>query len=320
MPANKQYFFGVIHDERFEEHRYTYGQSLRVQSMPRHKVRQQDIFLWLPLRRVKPSWRRGAQGIGDCVSWGAELAVTMLLAIQHELGVSAWIEEAATEPIYGGGRVEANGGQLGGWSDGSWGSAAAEWLGKWGVLLRLDYSGQTSVREHDLRAYSAQKAKQWGHWGCGGEADAGRGQGKLDQIAAVYPVKDVTPIRTVEEAAVALENGYSITVASGVGYGDMRRDGEGVVRRRGAWSHQMMLGGVRWKNGEPQFRQFQSWGDSSSGPDPGIEDEAISKCSWWCVAEDVQRQLDADDSFAFADVAGFPARDIDFLKAAETFG
>jgi hypothetical protein len=280
---------------------------------------EKDVALWLPLLEVKPTWRRGSQGIGDCVSWGAELCVTMLMAIQHRLGISGWIEEAATEPIYGGGRVEANGGRLGGYSDGSWGSAAAKWLHDWGVILRQDYSQQTGVEEHDLRKYSSKKAKAWGNFGCGGQADAGREDGKLDQVARKTPVKDVTRVLTVDELEVAMKRACPVSVASGVGYGSMRRNADGIVGASGRWAHQMMYGGVRRIKGRRYFRQFQSWGKSCSGPDPGITQESVQWCSWWTTEEDAQRQLNSRDSFAFSSLEGFPPIKIDWAEVSKTW-
>lgn len=291
--------------------------ELRYKAPSLMTTEKKDTFLWLPLLKLKPNWVRGAQGIGDCVSWGNELCVTMAMAIQHELGVSTWENEAATEPIYGGGRADING-RNGGWGDGSYGAAAAKWLRNWGVLLRKDYSKITGNPEHDLTKYSSSKAKQWGNYGCGGSKDA-LGSGPLDAIAKKHPAKTVTLVSTVDEAAAAIMNGYPVAVCSGVGYGGMRRNNDGIVRRSGSWSHCMMFGGVRWVNGEPQFRQFQSWGRSASGPDPGITHEAVSWCSWWTVAEDAAAQLRGRDSFAFSDVEGFPKRDLDFIKAASTW-
>ncbi len=208
-------------------------------------------------------------GVSNCVSWGMELAATHLLAIQHALGESLWEAEAATEPAYGGARVEALGKRRGGRSDGATGSGGAKWYSRvGGVLLRKNYAPLTGIAEHDLTKYSAKKAKDWGDYGCGGASD----NGKLDALAKRNVVGYAAAIETVAEAVAALQNGYPITIASMAGFGKMRRDANGIVRRSGSWAHQMELGGIRFFNGRPQFRCFQSWGDSCSGPDPGIEE------------------------------------------------
>lgn len=285
-----------------------------------------EVYLWQALLSCKPDWERGRQLNGSCVAWGAELAATMLMAIEASQGRYDWIAEAATEPIYGGCRVEADGGRLGGYSDGSYGAAAAKWLRDWGVVLRLDHSQKTGIAEHDLRVYSGKKEKEWGNFGCGGSDDAGREDGKLDKIAKETPVKDVTRVLTCDELDVALSNLKPVTVASGVGYGGMQRNASGVVRASGSWAHQMMFGGRRRIKGlvtpgvshalatpRRQFRQFQSWGPNScSGPDPGIDAPAVSGCSWWTEEADAQRQLNARDSFALSRIEGFPVIPIDW--------
>lgn len=274
---------------------------------------KKDAYLWLALLAVLPNWRRGAQGIGDCVSWGAELASTMLMALQHVKGVSRFVAEAATEPIYGGCRVEALGKRSGGWSDGAFGAAAAKWMRDWGVLLRVPYAQETGNQEHDLTRYDKERAKNWGNYGCGGQHD----QGKLDAMAKLFPCQHVVACKSALEAAAAIANGYTVTIASMAGYGDMRRDSRGIVRRSGQWAHQMMLGGVRWVAGEPLFRCFQSWGaKSASGPDPGIESEAISGCSWWITAEDLEWICKSGDCWVIGDVHGLPPQSIDLIEPA----
>lgn len=234
---------------------------------------QRDCYVYQGLLKCKPTWRRGSQGIGDCVSWGAELAATMLMGVESIAGKMQWIEEAATEPIYGGCRVEALGKRAGGFDDGAFGYAAAEWLRKFGVVLRVDNSERTKNPEHDLRKYSKDKAKQWGNYGCGGAKD----DGKLDAEARLHPIKYVTQVKTVQEAIAALQNAYPITIASMAGFGQMRRDANGLCYWVDQWAHQMMLGAIRWRNGKPEFRVFQSWGDCVSGPDPGIADTLPAK-------------------------------------------
>jgi hypothetical protein len=174
------------------------------------------------------------------------------------------------------------------------------------VLCRVDYSTQTGNSEHDLRSYSGRKEKEWGNFGAGGRDD----RGLLDAVARKHPIQDVTQVANVDEAAAAIDAGCPITIASMVGFEDRQgrtiRNSDGIVRRGGQWAHQMMIGGIKYTpGGEPLFRIFNSWNKSVSGPDPDIFHPAVSDCSWWAVAEDVQRILGEDDSFAFSRVAGF---------------
>lgn len=251
----------------------------------------------------------------NCVSWGAEGAATFLLAMQHLKGVSQWTAEAATESIYGGCRVEALGKQSGGWSDGAFGAAAAKWLRDWGVLLRLDYGADTGNREHDLTRYSKDRAKQWGNFGNGGRNDGG----KLDEMAQAFPVEHVVQVKTGREIIMAVSNGYPVTIASMAGFGNMKRDANGVVRISGKWPHQMFVAGTRVIRGKWHGRIVQSWGDSCSGPDPGIDWDAMSACSWWATEGDLDQIARSGDCWAFSDIMGFPPQTIDFSVAAENW-
>jgi hypothetical protein len=185
--------------------------------------------------------------------------------------------------------------------DGAAGSWAADWLKGWGVLLRLDYSQKTGNPEHDLTKYEAGRAQRWGYYGCGGEGD----KSALDEIARMYPVREVAMVTSVEQCEAAIDAGCPVTVASGVGFeGD--RNSEGIIRRSGNWPHQMVVLGKKYTpNGDCLFRLFNSWGKSAFGPDPGIAEPAISDCSWWIVEDDLNAILREQDSFAMSSVAGF---------------
>lgn len=266
------------------------------------------VFLYEPLLRLSPNWKRGRQGIGDCVSWGWELICTILSGIQIVIlkRPELWRGEFATEAIYGGSRVEANGGQLGGYSDGSYGGAAAKWITKWGGLLRVDYSVTTGIAEHDLRVYDSEKAKAWGNFGCGGKGES-RGDGKLDLIAREHPVKSAARVLDFDAAALAIVNGYPIAVCSGYGFG--RRGKSGFLSRQGSWSHCMAFIGVRFD--DPALLLVNSWGPSWGMNDPHWPENippAIRVCSGWVRRADVTGMLRGGDSYAVSDYAGFVRR------------
>lgn len=209
----------------------------------------------------------------NCTSWGVELAATTLMATQDRLGGGRFVAEAATESLYGGARVECAGGRPGGSrpggsQDGSVPAWCALFVKEYGVTLRLDYSRETGNPEHDLRIYSGKKAKSWGNYGCGGGKDGG----KLDNISKEHPVGHIAQVRTIAEGIASLTNGYAFTIGSSAGFGQMRRDENGICRWVDSWGHQMLIWALRWRLGKPEFRCCQSWGDVVSGPDPGILD------------------------------------------------
>jgi hypothetical protein len=240
-------------------------------------------------------WRVGKQGIGDCVSWGWAHGADTHLAVMWKNGDTGEWRQAATESIYGGSRVEARGVNRGGYSDGSYGAAAAKWVSKWGVTFRQPYD------RFDLTKYSASRAKEWGNFGNGGEGDGGA----FDETAKKHPIKGVVLIRNFKEAAAAIQSGYPIPVCSGQGFSSSR-DKDGFCNPRGSWAHCMCFIGVRFDR--PGLLCLNSWGTSwVSGPKfPDDQPDG----SFWVDEATVNSMLRGEDSFAVSGYEGFPYRDL----------
>lgn len=246
-------------------------------------------------------WIVGAQGIGDCVSWGWAHGANIRLAVDWKLGNSGGWSNAATEAIYGGSRVEARCGDdkscKGGWGDGSYGGAAAKWVRDWGIVFRQPYN-PIGI---DLSEYDAGRAKQWGNFGCGGSGDNGR----LDKIARDHPC-EVTLVTSFEEAAAAIASGYPVPVCSGQGFSS-KRDNEGFCRASGSWSHCMCFVGVRYGE-RPGLLCLNSWGPTWVTGPKWPDDQPDG--SFWVDRATAERMLRGEDSFAIASVAGFKFRDL----------
>jgi hypothetical protein len=268
-----------------------------------------DVFLWEALLAVYPEWKRGRQAIGDCVSWGHELVLTMILAMAAARGEVEWIAPVSTIGVYG---LRVDPGNMKGQGvDGWYGSDAAKALQGWGATLAIDYSAVTGNPDHDLRVYSEQLVRNYATYGVGGKND----QGKLDVIAKQHPCKGVVPVNTTDELWAAIDAGCPVSICSDVGFGDMERNAEGIVRRSGSWAHCMMIGAKKVTSGGNRLgRIFQSWGKSCSGPDPGINSQAISDCSWWATEDDLNSILRQGDSYAFTSVEGFAQPPYDFAN------
>ena len=257
---------------------------------------ERPILLYEPLIHFMADWKRDAQGIGDCVSHGWELGCTIASAVAaiNSRGEYAFGGEYATEPIYGGSRVEARGQKRGGWSDGSYGAAAAKWVTKWGALRRANYSHVGGGGdEYDLRSYDSKKAKNWGNYGCGGKNDAD----KLDEHAREFPVGHAALVTNFDDAALSIANGYPIPVCSGYGFGKRGRDG--IAPRKGIWRHCMSFIGVRFDT--PALLMANSWGNSWGTKDPHFPEDmpaAVQKCTAWVSKRDVDGMLRGQDSFA----------------------
>lgn len=254
-------------------------------------------------------WIVERQGIGDCVSWGWAHGVYVAQCVDWETGRLANPPPfPSTEAIYGGSRVEARGksgdgaSPVGGYSDGSYGAAAARWVRDWGVVYREHVGG------HDLLAYSADRAKAWGAYGNGGKGDGG----KLDAIAKRHPAQHVAMVKTFAEAAAAIEAGFPVPVCSMQGFASVR-DANGFAGASGSWAHCMCFVAVRYqKNGSPDdaLLCLNSWGPRwITGP---RWPEDMPEGAFWVRRITVERMLgNQPDSFAVGSVQGFGWRDLD---------
>ena len=284
------------------------------------KAKGVDTFLYRSAVRAHKirygrDWVCAKQGIGDCVSFGWMHGLWISQCVDWDTGrISEPPLMPCSESIYGGSRVEARnkpeGG--GGWSDGSYGGAAARWVRDWGVVYRQPIGG------HDLTIYSADRAKQWGNFGNGGKGD----KGALDTIAKTYPAKHVALITDWESCCAAIESGFPVPVCSGVGFASTRMGppDQGFAERRGSWGHCMCLVATRHADG-PGKRDgilcLNSWGpDWIDGPKwPDDQPEG----SFWISKSTIEAMLSGEDSFCVGSVSGFGFRDLshgDFLTPA----
>lgn len=284
------------------------------------KARHVDTFLYRAMDKAHRArygtpfvaWK---QGIGDCVAFGAAGAIYCSESLSWDLGLIAEPPLIpSTEACYGGSRVEARGrngdglSPVGGWSDGSFGGAAAKWLRDWGVVYRQPFPDLG----YDLTTYSAERAKQWGAYGAGGQNDRGR----LDAIAKKHPARHVVAVRTWDELVAAITAGFPVTIASNVGFAS-RTDEVGALAAQGQWLHQMCIVGIRFADKSPPGVKpmdaaliLNSWGTrwiSYAGKYPADQPDG----SFWATRAVVERILKQDDSYAIGDVkTGFLWRDI----------
>lgn len=278
---------------------------------PRLEIRAgEPVFLYKALYRAwdslhpsGPKWRVGRQGIGDCVSWGFAHAADIHLAVMFVLGDSSEWRPAATEAIYGGSRVEARGKTQAGYSDGSYGAAAAKWLIEWGVVFREPYNLKSGLV--DLTKYDSNRAKEWGNYGCGGQRDGG----ELDEFARKHPIRNVALVKNFDGAASAIQSGYPVAVCSNVGF-TYTRDSKGFARASGSWSHCMCFIAVRFN--PDGLLCLNSWGpDWITGP---VYPDDQPEGSFWVDKETVNRMLSQGDSFAVSGYEGFPPRKLEHDK------
>lgn len=248
--------------------------------------------------KLKPSWNQ--KQVGSCVSFGWGRAINDLILFMVANGL---IEhpgyDVATEPIYGGSRVEVGGGGIRG--DGSIGAWAAKWVNLWGVLLRKVYGS------HNLTEYSESLCRQYGSRGCPDD---------LEPEAKLYPVKTVALVTSADQAWAALGSNNPISICSNRGFTTTLRDG--FCQPSGVWNHCMEARGrIRAKVGNSVVRAFaiqNSWGDYLGG-DPYYTDADTGErvqLPEGCFLADydvVNSMLRQQDSFAITDQQGFKKRE-----------
>ena len=254
--------------------------------------RSDSTDLTLYLKKVYgDKWYISQGSCGSCVAFGAALAVDILTAIQIvDHGMDKPVGRTDPMTIYWGSRKEIGGGRL--WGQGSVGAWACKWLKDFGVIPQAKYPAI------DLTTYDASV--------CCGSQDRSGVPDTLEPIARQHPVKTYAQVKTFEEAARAIENGYPVTVASNQGF-TKRRDGQGFASPSGSWAHQMTIVGIR--RDRPGALIANSWGPYYSG---GPSD--MSPATKWVDASTINRMLSQGDSFALSDLVGWPKKSLSFAR------
>jgi len=298
-----KYGQGWIESEEAIAHNRDPQKTLQFAATPAGKAAlgDGDALLYRSVRSVGkfpankyPNINQGS--VGCCVGGGFKHACDVSLACAIAQGANFTWKPIAVEPIYAGSRVEVGGGQIRG--DGSLGQWAAKWLKERGGLIPMERFGK-----YDLTTFSPARARQWGAPGAGvpDELEAG---------ALAHQVRGTALVTTAAEAKRAIQQGYAIAVCSSVGFNNRdgtvgTRDAQGFCTPRGTWNHCMAL--IGWRGGSrPGFLCLNSWGDEAhAGP---VWPDDMPKAAFWIDEAVADRMLKQADSFALADVEGFPAR------------
>lgn len=250
------------------------------------------VLLHKIIEKVRGSFVNRVQRIGDCVSFGTagalEASYAADIAMRNE--PENWAD-VATEWVYGTSRVLVGKGRLGN-SDGSVGAWAAKAVFEHGNLFRAKYS------QHDLSAYSGQRAKSWGYRGLPLE---------LERTADNYQTPAMPPLcRNYSEFRDAIVNGYGVMICSNYGFRD-KRDANGFMRRSGSWSHCLYGHGVDDAFRDPGGLIQNSWPETwISGPKRHDQPEG----SGWVHAEDIDGMLRQGDSYILPGLNGIQRTEI----------
>jgi hypothetical protein len=262
-----------------------------------------DAFLWQNVR--KAARREGSpwypnvnqQNVGCCVGCGWKHCADVCQASAIVAGQSFEWRPVSAEVIYGGSRVEVGRGRLSG--DGSVGAWAKEYVSSRGGIAAMQ-----KYASADLSTFSPARARDFGRRGVPPD---------IAESAREHPVKSCALVKSWSDAKRAIQQGYPVAVCSDQGF-TMERDSTGRCRPQGTWPHCMALIGVRLGPNEGGFL-LNSWGNSAHTGEAWPPDMPVA--GFWADAAVLDRMLRQGDSFALADVAGFPQRKLDWMIRAE---
>jgi len=261
-------------------------------------------------------WNQGQHG--SCVSFGWAMGSYIGQCVDHVAGNLAELPRVvATEPIYGGSRTAARLPPVtfAGWSDGSYGGAAARWVSGrckdksiGGILYRDKYG------DIDLTNYSIPLSEKWGAYGVPKE---------LAAKANEHTAKAVALCEDWASLTAALESGMCVPICSNIGFASGARDADGFCSRASTWNHCMCIVAVKYaknsgKNGEPPMRNprdgvlvMNSWGNYvQGGKHPADQPDG----SFWITRKDAEAILAQGDSFVIGSVNGFKYRDLNHIE------
>lgn len=259
----------------------------------------EDVFLWRAVRKVAnkgPPWYPNVnqKSVGCCVGCGWKHGADVCQAMQIVGGALFEWKPISVESIYGPSRVEAGRGRIRG--DGSVGAWAKDAVEKVGTLPMEILPGG-----YDLSVFSPERARQWGN---SGMPDA------LEPIAREHSIQGCALVRNWTDVKKAIVQGYPVAVCSNQGF-QMTRDQDGFCRASGSWAHCMVIIGVRVGPREGGFI-LNSWGDRAHTGPVWPEDAPVA--GFWADSRTIDRMVSQGDSFALADLKGFPARTLpDFI-------
>lgn len=191
------------------------------------------------------------QTTGDCVSMAvAQAGEDLEIVDMTERQISKdKFEKVATEPIYGGGRVEIGGGRL--FGAGMVVAWAIDWGKRWGLLPRRRYG------EIDLTRYDGNRADAWGRPrnGC---------PDIIEPEAKKYPIITCSLVQgnqKYEQCRDAIYNKAIIVTGSNQLF-SQSRGRDGFITPSGRGGHSTRYNGFTDNDRRPGIWYDNSWGSS----------------------------------------------------------
>lgn len=270
-------------------------------ALPRESGAGKSRYLWDYVRQVLGSDFHELQTTGTCASKAIQRAIVILMCVRIALQNMGekFPGTPASEPIFGGGRIEIGKGRLGtynprnGAHDGlvvGWG---LDWVMKYGIIIREVYKDLMGVTL-DLTKPDDQLAEKWGTPGVG-VPDF------LEPIAKLMPVEDAAPIKSVEEGRDAIYNGEPLFGGSNMTPDPNRpRDSKGYIALPFGGGHATVFDGFNDQE-EWVFYNNASW-YPVDGPNPDNFPVYGGKVSY----KTFDRMLRQGEWYALSSIKGMP--------------
>lgn len=256
------------------------------------------VYQWNNVEKAwgKPTPMKNQNPIGSCVAFGNSLAAFNTMAGNIVLGnAQEELRDICEEVTYAGARVDVGKGRIRG--DGAVGAWAAKYLTEEGGFV------DRGVHEGiDLSTYDPNRCRSWGNTGA---------PAAIKALAKQHNIRTTTMVKSWEEAKKALAQGYGIGVCSDIGF-EGTRDANGVIPARGSWNHCMCLDGYHTHTDGKEYGHIQnSWGANYHRGPVGWGNP--NTAGFWTHATTIDRMLKQNDSWAYAGVNGFKARNPDWF-------
>jgi len=271
---------------------YAHPSVKTIKSITRTPVVDETVYCIT----TENEWSAIFNGIASyqCVSFGARHA-TMLLSLADILlrGDREKFRSVFSPYYYGTGRIYVGG--WGGYQDGSVGS----WMAKAVMLYGTLFSDEPGVPK-----YSGQVAKSFG-------AAARNGIDKFKATGIKYPVKSASLIKTWDDLAGSVVNGYPVPTASNLGY-SMEPGRDGFHQQITKWNHQMCFIGIDETYGEDHYALLlNSWDDVQGRLKDFQTGEDLPLGILRVRRKDVEKHLAQNECFAYSQFDGFPEQPIE---------
>lgn len=284
-----------------------------VAAMPRFNIRgrfkadQRRYPLWLIAKKLHGGFLKyNHQQTGSCVGAGGGNMAKTLISVEISQGQPEEYRELWWPFTYGQSRLRSGMRSRGEGSTGSgWAQAATE-----DGTFEVDPEGLDTPDFKEEDGWLVIPGRTEVEWSAGPPSSAD----KFRAVGKKHLIKTAAPMKSADDCAEAIMNGYPLTQASNFGFSPMvpRPQGDPPVRLvtwNGNWAHQTYIDEY-WDHptlGEI-FRWGNNWGPDAHGP--ALADEPPS--SVYIRKKTMDELCRNGEVYAFSAYDGFPGRELSF--------